>query len=364
MAINDKENKNQIIEKVNGFTSKDKVLMVTIMIAAVGFLGITFVSNFSSASSKEDKKNLQSQDKSRSGYSVASSSPASFDNIPDYIRQIDSTQPTQPSSVRENPRINSKSNIGNQDVGSIVNEKQLDAAAQSSNTEPNAVTQQLKAQESARAAEDSEIYLGSKKKAPQSPYEVIAGTYIPATLETGLNSELAGYASAVTRQNVFDTVTGTFLLIPKGTRIFGKYENKVAYGQRRLLISWNRLIFSDGSSISIKGMPGTDKEGYSGFHDEVDNHLANLFSGAILLSIIGAGAQLSQPQTASGVTPSPSEAMGQTFAAQTGNQLSSISGQIVKKNMDISPTINIRPGYEFNIIVNKDMILEPLTQND
>lgn len=362
MAINDTENKNQIITKVKGFTGKDKFLMVSIIIAAVGFLGVTFASNFSSSPSKEEKDKPQSQNKSQTGASVSSSAPTSFNSIPDYIEQIDTKK--QVASGRLNSKINPKSNIGDQEVGSIINEKQLDAAAQSSNTEPNTVTQQLKTQEAARAVEDDEIYLSSKKKGPKSPYEVIAGTYIPATLETGLNSELAGYASAVTRQNVFDTVTGTYLLIPKGTRIFGKYENKVAYGQQRLLINWNRLIFSDGSSISIKGMPGTDKEGYSGFHDVVDNHLANLFSGAILLSIIGAGAQLSQPQTTSGVTPSPREAMGQTFAAQTGNQLSSISGQIVQKNMDVAPTITIRPGYEFNIVVNKDMILEPITQND
>lgn len=299
MSLSDTNNKNKIIEKVKGFTSKDKFLITAIIIAAVGFLGLTFASNFSSIPSKEEKNKPQSQNKSQSGASVPASSPTSFNHIPDYIEQINTQK--QASTGGLNTKTNAKGNIGDQDVNSIINEKQLDAAAQSANTEPNTVSQQLKAQEALRTTEDEEIYLSNKKKGPKSPYEVMAGTYIPATLETGLNSDLAGYASAVTRQNVFDTVTGSYLLIPKGTRIFGKYENKVAYGQQRLLINWNRLIFSDGSSISIKGMPGTDKEGYSGFHDTVDNHLANLFAGAILLSIIGSGAQLSQPQTATDV---------------------------------------------------------------
>ena len=359
MAMED--NKNIIFTPVKVVSNKNKIWTFAALTGAIGLLGVTFAANVVSNKSQADKaKQQEKQYQIGTAASVSSSAQTSFNSIPDYIQQIDA----QKQSFSGSPDANSKKNLGDQDVNSISNEKQLEAGALIANPEPQKVSQDLKAQEAARAAEDDEIYLGSKKKAPKSPYEVISGTYIPATLETGLDSDLAGYASAVTRQNVFDTVTGTYLLIPKGTRIFGKYENKVAYGQQRLLINWNRLIFSDGSSISIKGMPGTDKEGYSGFHDEVDNHLANLFSGAILLSIIGAGAQLSQPQTASGVTPSPSEAMGQTFAAQTGNQLSSISGQVVQKNMNISPTITIRPGYEFNIVVNRDMILEPISQEN
>ena len=101
----------------------------------------------------------------------------------------------------------------------------------------------------------------------------MAGTFIPAVLETGLNSDLPGYSTAVVRQNVYDTVTGTFLLIPKrNKKIFGKYESKLLMDKKRLLLNWNRLIFQMAQIISIKGMPGTDKEGYSGFADQVDNH--------------------------------------------------------------------------------------------
>lgn len=357
MSDSTSENKNQIFPKSNVITSKDKVVFFVIGFAAVGFLGSTFALNFMSNNTQNDAEK-QPRKQILSQANVPATSPTNFKNIPDYI---DQSRAKKQDNINNNQQKNS---IGDRDVNSLLNEKQLDAAAQTSNPEPERVNQQLKAQATERAAEDDEIYLGSKKKDAKSPYEVIAGTFIPAVLETGLNSDLPGYVTAVVRQNVYDTVSGSYLLIPKGTRIFGKYESKVAYGQQRLLLNWNRLIFANGASISLKGMPGTDKEGYSGFADEVDNHFANLLSGAIFMSVIGAGAQLSQPQTASGVTPSQNEMIGQTMAGQAGSQIANIAGQVVQKNMNVSPTITIRPGYEFNIIVNKDMVLEPISQDN
>ena len=286
--------------------------------------------------------------------------------MPDYIDQNKKREvSTQAVQNQEAPKQASHTteDIGNTDIAQI-NDKQLNAAANVSPIAPEKANQQIKNSLAQREAEDDEIYLGTRKKAPRSPYQVMAGTFIPATLQTALNSELAGYATAVVRQNVYDSITGTYLLIPKGTKIFGKYDSKVAYGQKRLLLTWNRLIYSDGSSISLKGMQGTDKEGFSGFSDQVDNHMASLLSGAILMSIIGAGAQLSQPQTAAGTTPSQNEMVGQVIAGQAGNQIANITGQVVQKNLNISPTIMIRSGYEFNIIVNKDMILEPYTEDN
>lgn len=357
-------NKNQIIPKIKAITNKDKIIFFIVATAAVGFLGATFASNFMSSHTQDDGNQKQKDLVSQAN--IPSSSNTNYNNIPDYIEQNNSKKSDSSNSntsVNQPISETQKNKIGDMDVNSI-NAKQLEAAALTSNPEPERVNQQLKASAAEKAVEDEEIYLGTRKKAAKSPYEVMAGTFIPATLETGLNSELPGYSTALVRQNVYDTVTGTFLLIPKGTRILGKYESKVAYGQKRLLLNWNRLIFSDGASITIKGMPGTDKEGYSGFADQVDNHFANLLSGAILMSVIGAGAQLSQPQTASGVTPSQNEVVGQTIAGQAGTQIANIAGQVVQKNMNVSPTITIRPGYEFNIIVNKDMILEPISSDN
>lgn len=360
--MSDNKNTNEVIPKVNAVTNKNKIKYLTAF-AAIGFLGVAIAANYKS-NPKEEGEN-KPKEKIISQSNIPANNNINYSNIPDYIDQNNTKKVENniPNSNNAMPSNENKKNIGDMDVNAI-NAKQLEAAAISSNTEPERVNQQLKAFAAEKAVEDDEIYLSSRKKAAKSPYQVMAGTFIPAVLETGLNSDLPGYSTAVVRQNVYDTVTGTFLLIPKGTKIFGKYESKIAYGQKRLLLNWNRLIFSDGASISIKGMPGTDKEGYSGFADQVDNHFANLLSGAILMSIIGAGAQLSQPQTSSGITPSQNEVIGQTIAGQAGTQIANITGQVVQKNMNVSPTISIRPGYEFNIIVNKDMILEPISSDN
>jgi type IV secretion system protein VirB10 len=356
------ESKNEIFIKEK-FNAKDKIKL------AVGagvflILGATVASAVVVGSESKEKEKKQTQPV------IASNSNANFNNIPDYIDQNKKIEVTNASSNQKSidtqqPKNNSSNEkeIGDIDVSSI-NDKQLSTAASVSPITPEKPNQQIKNSLAERAAEDDEIYLGTRKKSAKSPYEVMAGTFIPATLQTGLNSELAGYATAVVRQNVYDSITGTYLLIPKGTKIFGKYDSKVAYGQKRLMLTWQRLMFGDGSSISLKGMQGTDKEGYSGFQDQVDNHLASLMSGAILMSIIGAGAQLSQPQTSTGVTPSQNEMVGQVIAGQAGNQIASITGQVVQKNLNISPTIMIRAGYEFNIIVNKDIILEPYIEDN
>lgn len=348
---------NQIFPKIDAVAKKNKQMAIMLVASATAFGGFFTMYALRQHKNKvqaESTQQNQNQSHDTSAASIPAVAPSSFDNFPDYIKQVDEKAKRQPQSQR-----NGSNQIGNQNVNSIINDQKMDEAARTSKLEPDGVKDELKRQREQEEAEDSEVYLGTRKKAARSPYEVLQGTYIPAVLETGLNSDLAGYASAVVRQNVYDSISGSYLLIPKGTRIFGKYENKVAYGQKRLLIDWNRLIFADGSSISIKGMPGTDRSGYSGFQDEVDNHFSSLMSGAILMTIIGAGAQLSQPQSSSGLTPSPSQAMGQTFAAQAGNNIANIAGQVVQKNLNISPTITVRPGYQFNIIVNKDMILEP-----
>ncbi len=138
-------------------------------------------------------------------------------------------------------------------------------------------------------------YLPYKKEVPLSPYEVKQGTVIPAVMITGINSDLPGQIIAQVSQPVFDTVSGRYLLIPQGTRLVGSYDSYVAVGQERALVAWRRLIFPDGASLELMNMPGADPQGYSGFADQVNNHYFRIFGGAILIGMIGAGYQATQP---------------------------------------------------------------------
>ena len=154
-------------------------------------------------------------------------------------------------------------------------------------------------------------------------------------------------------QDVFDTPTGKWKLIPQGSRLVGRYSSDVAYGQSRVLIAWQRIVFPDGKAMDIGSMPGADSAGYAGFNDQVNNHYFRLFASAFLMSGVTAGITMSQNQdqqnngnrqTASGAL---SEALGQ--------QLGLVTAQLISKNMNIAPTLEIRPGYRFNVIVTKDM---------
>lgn len=200
-------------------------------------------------------------------------------------------------------------------------------------------------------------YSSSFKTAPRSPYELKAGGLIPAVLISGVNSDLPGQAIAQVRENVYDTKTGRHLLIPQGTRIVGLYDSHVASGQQRVLMAWNRLVFSDGANFDLKGMPGSDMGGFAGFFDEVDNHYVRIFGSSALLSLISAGVQLSQPDYGGNSNSQPG--VGQTIGGALGQQLGQTGMSITQKNINIQPTLKIRSGYKFNIMVTADLILEP-----
>jgi type IV secretory pathway VirB10-like protein len=188
-----------------------------------------------------------------------------------------------------------------------------------------------------------------------SPYELHAGSVIPAVLLTGINADLPGTIVAQVRNDVFDSVTGHCLLIPRGTRLVGSYDNRIVQGQRRLLVAWTRLLYPDGSSVDLLGMPGTDEAGYAGFGANVDEHLNKVFTSALLLSIIGAGAQLSQPQQSSSLYAAPS--VGQTIAGAVGQQIGNTSIQLTQRQLEIPPTLEVPPGYLFNVLVDRDIVL-------
>jgi len=187
-----------------------------------------------------------------------------------------------------------------------------------------------------------------------SRYELKAGNIIPGVMITGINSDLPGRLVGQVRENVFDTVTGRHLLIPQGTRVIGTYDSKVAYAQDRVLIVWSRLIFPNGDSIDLEGMDGVDLSGYAGMKDKVNNHYGKLITGVVLSSILSATVKV-----AAGNSDSGEASFGQQAASGAAQEVARVGAKIADKNLNVQPTIEIRPGMKFNVFVNKDLILRP-----
>ena len=198
-------------------------------------------------------------------------------------------------------------------------------------------------------------YLRASVRAPVSPYEIKAGTIIPAVLLSAVNSDLPGQILGQVREAVYDTDTGEHLLVPQGTRLVGLYDHHIVYGQERVLITWKRLILPNGSSLSLKdGMPGTDAIGAAGFQDQVNNHYLRIFGHALLLSVISAGVQLSQIPSFGQDFQGPTA--GNVLGAAVGQQLGSTAAELIRRGMTIAPTLEIRPGYPFNVMVTQDVV--------
>ena len=205
-----------------------------------------------------------------------------------------------------------------------------------------------------RAAESN--YSPAVRTPVVSPYEMKAGTVIPAVMVGGINSDLPGQIIAQVSENVYDTKTGRHLLIPQGSKLVGTYDNAVTMGQSRVLVAWNRVIFPDASSLDLNMMPGSDQGGYAGFKDRVNNHYGKIFGSALMLSLFSAGVQLSQPRADSVLT---NPTVGQTATGAVGQQLGIVGEQLMQRNIRIQPTLQIRPGYRFNVSVTKDLVVEP-----
>ncbi|PTR05608.1 type IV secretion system protein VirB10 [Nitrosospira sp. Nsp5] len=197
--------------------------------------------------------------------------------------------------------------------------------------------------------------LDSRPIAPKSPYAVQTTFVIPAILISGINSSLPGKIFGQVSQDVYDTATGKYLLIPQGTKLEGEYSSDVAYGQASVLVAWQRLVFPDGKTMDIGAMPGSNSAGYAGFADQVNNHYLRLFGTAILMSAITAGVALSQSQNqVAGTFGAPTTSS--VLSATLGQQLGRVMTQMISRNLNISPTLEIRPGYRFNVTVTKDMV--------
>ena len=191
-------------------------------------------------------------------------------------------------------------------------------------------------------------------QAPASPYTVMAGTIIPAALVTGINSDLPGQVIATVTQPVYDTATGRYLLIPQGSRLLGRYDSQVTYGQRRVLLVWTRLILPDASSIALDKLPGIDPAGYAGLEDGVDWHWGRLLAGAALATLLGVSSELavSNQGSANGNVVIALRDSAQDTTNQVGQE-------ITRRNLSVQATLTVRPGFPLDVMANKDLVLRP-----
>jgi type IV secretion system protein VirB10 len=180
---------------------------------------------------------------------------------------------------------------------------------------------------------------------------VQAGSVIPAALVTGLRSDLPGEITAQVTQDVYDTPTGHILLIPQGARLIGQYDAQITFGQSRALLVWNRLIMPNGHSIVLERQPGVDTAGYAGLEDEVDNHWGALFEAAILSTVLSVGSEAGTSNNENNLAQAIRQGASQSFN-QTGEQ-------VVARSLNVQPTITIRPGFPLNVLVTRDLLLEP-----
>ena len=186
--------------------------------------------------------------------------------------------------------------------------------------------------------------------AAPSPYLLSAGSIISASLITGLRSDLPGLVTAQVTAQVFDSPTGRILLIPQGSRLIGSYDSIVAFGQKRALIVWQRIMLPDGSSIRIDNVPATDASGYAGLQDKVDFHTWALLKGVALSTLLGVGSQLAVTGESDLV---------QAIRESTQQNVSRAGDQLTSRTLDVQPTITTRPGATVRLVVHKDLILAP-----
>ncbi len=201
---------------------------------------------------------------------------------------------------------------------------------------------------------------------PASAFTVMTGSVIPAVLVSGINSDLPGPILAQVSQNVFDSATGKYLLVPQGSRLIGVYQNASAYGQQRVEIAWQRLIFPNTASMTLPQMPGADQDGYAGFTDEVNNHYMRTFGTAALMSLISAGQMVGQMATLGGNSasygpygyyqPNQWAMASQAAGSAASGQFGAVGQQMIGNGMNRPPTIEIRPGYTFNVMVTEDLV--------
>jgi type IV secretory pathway VirB10-like protein len=220
--------------------------------------------------------------------------------------------------------------------------------------DPTAVQNRQDQKEAFQQAGTTETRNSGNLQMPASPYQVMAGTVVAGALVTGIKSDLPGDVIATVTEPVYDTATGRFLLIPQGSRILGRYNSQVSYGQSRVQVVWNRIILPDTSSLTLDNLAGTDPAGYAGLEDGVDWHWDRIFAGAVLTTLLGVGAELAAPENRQ--DGDRVIIAGRDSAQDSINQ---VGQEMTRRNLNIQPTLTERPGLPVRIIVNRDLVLRP-----
>ncbi|MFN8683407.1 TrbI/VirB10 family protein [Paracoccus sp. P2] len=200
------------------------------------------------------------------------------------------------------------------------------------------------------AAPDRQPVSAERVTAPASPYLLQAGAVIPAALITGIRSDLPGQIVAQVTENVYDSPSGRYLLIPQGTRVVGEYSDAVSFGQRRVLLVWNRLIFPDGRSLVLERLPGADAQGFAGLEDGVDYHWAEMAKAAGLSTILAIGTEIGSEDD---------DPLVRAIRKGAGDTIADAGQQIVERQLQVAPTLTIRQGFPIRILVTKDLVLAP-----
>ncbi|WP_186097859.1 TrbI/VirB10 family protein [Burkholderia gladioli] len=220
--------------------------------------------------------------------------------------------------------------------------------------DPTAVQNRQDQKEAFQQAGTTETRNSGNLQMPASPYQVMAGTVVAGALVTGIKSDLPGDVIATVTEPVYDTATGRVLLIPQGSRILGRYNSQVSYGQSRVQVVWNRIILPDTSSLTLDNLAGTDPAGYAGLEDGVDWHWDRIFAGAVLTTLLGVGAELAAPENRQ--DGDRIIIAGRDSAQDSINQ---VGQEMTRRSLNIQPTLTERPGLPVRIIVNRDLVLRP-----
>jgi type IV secretion system protein VirB10 len=202
-----------------------------------------------------------------------------------------------------------------------------------------------------RASAGAPTESGHRVAQPASPYVVQAGSVIPAALITGIRSDLPGTITAQVTQNVYDSVTGKHLLIPQGSRLIGEYDSQVTFGQNRVLLVWDRLILPDGRSIQLDRLPGADAAGFSGLQDRVNQHWGGMLRAALISTLLGVGTEVGN---------SNDDDLIRALRQGTSESVGRTGQDIVRRQMNVQPTLTIRPGFQLRVIVTRDIVMTPV----
>ncbi|TWB23435.1 type IV secretion system protein VirB10 [Nitrospirillum amazonense] len=233
------------------------------------------------------------------------------------------------------------------------------AVAAGEEAEDNDPNQQAHKRAFLHGPADTMTVAAHRLQPPASPYVIQAGTVLAAALVTGLNSDLPGQVTAQVTENIYDSVTGRFLLIPQGARLLGTYDSAVTYGQSRILVVWTRLLLPNGKSLVLDRLPATDTEGHAGLEDEVDYHTGRLLRGMVLSTLLGVSGELAS----NGDTQTNGGGNVVVAVRQSGDNAANQVGQrLAAKDLGVQPTLTDRPGLPLRVLVNRDLMLEPYSQ--